>query len=444
MAPGQQNRKWRIPARGWVLPGVGLAAVSILFLWRQPSSTESQLADSIPSANKPENEISQPSSPPEREAPKPASRINSDPVTAKLIAGLLDPALSLKERRQRARDLARLGSEQAIGALRAVLQDGAPLVKAAIGEGLGESTHPEAMRLMLEMIHGTDETAARGAIRGLALRGDADSAEALDKVLFDEHAAESVRSEAALALGDVRQPTALASLIRAATEWPDQALTENVIEGLGKRPFSETEQFFRSYLESPALSSEAKVAGVEALANSFGEARPLLLNLAGDPDPEIRAAAAWSLISSGGDSDLNAPLVMLLQQEPVAAVRSRLYEALANQEGWDVSAVLGLAEKEADPRARLKALGALATSFRSTPFAESLEYFNKTAVPELKQTALTDQSPQDRLSSVMVLAQARTAESRAALSEISSKAQDTRVVEAAQTALRRSSNSSTE
>jgi len=374
---------------------------------------------------------------------KPPTNFNSDPTTTRLIAELFDPARPLRVRRQRAKDLARLGTEQAIVALQEALQDNpSPYVKAAIGEGLGESGHPEALPMMLEMIRGADETAARGAIRGLALRGDADSVEALGRVLFDEHAAESIRAEAALALGDVRQPNALASLTRAATEWQEGALVENVLEGLGKRPFSETEEFFRSYLESPGLPSEAKVAAVEALANSFGEAQPFLLNLSGDPDPDVRAAAAWSLLSSGGDSDLSARLISLLQQEPVPSVRSRLYEALANQDGRDVSAVLFLTEKESDPQARLKALEVLATTFRSTPSAESLEYFNNTVVAELKQTALGDQNPQDRLSSVMVLAQARTPESTAALTEISSQTHDSRVLEAAQAALRRSSTGS--
>jgi len=363
-----------------------------------------------------------------------------EPATAKLIVELSDPAQSLKVHRQQARELARLGTEQTIGSLQSALHGGlSSYVKAAIGEGLGENSHPEAMPVLLEMIQDADETAARGAIRGLSLRGDAESAQVLDKVLFDEHAAESVRTEAALALGDIRQAAALASLTRAATEWSDSSLTESVLEGLGKRPFSETEDFFRSYFESSALTTEGKVIAVEALANSFGEAGPLLLNLARDSDPDVRAAAAWSLISSGEESNLSAPLISLLQQEPVPSVRSRLYEALANQDGWDVSVVLGLAKNETDPQARMKALGALATTFRSSPSTESLAYFNDTAVPELKQTALTDTSPQDRVSSVMVLAQGRTPESTAALAEISNQAHDAKVVEAAEAALHRSS-----
>jgi len=435
MATGQHSPKWMVPTRWWLFLGLGCITVVSFLLWL-PSSNRNQIAQATP-VEMPETASPQPAAFTRIEAsPKPPS-LNLDPATARLIKELSDPTRPLKARRQQAREWARLGTEHAIPSLQATLQaDLPPYVKAAIGEGLGENPHPEAMPLLLEMTRDSDETAARGAIRGLALRGDADSAHALENVLFNEHLAESVRSEAALALGDISQPAALATLTRAASEWPEQPLTESVLEGLGKRPFSETEEFFRSYFASPSLSSESKVTAVEALGNSFGQAQSLLLNLAGDPDPEIRAAAAWSLISSS-DSDLSAPLISLLQQEPVPSVRSRLYEALANQDGADISAVLGLVQKESDPQARIRALAALATTFHSTPSTEALAYFNDTAVPELKQTALTDQSAQNRLSSVTVLAQARTPGSTAALTEISGESHDARVIAAAQAGLQR-------
>src|SRR5262249_10290684 len=89
-----------------------------------------------------------------------------DPAASALLHELLDSSQPVKSRREKARALAKLGSEQSIAALRAALQDGEPYLKAAIGEGLGESPHPEATALLLEMVQGSDETAARGAIRG--------------------------------------------------------------------------------------------------------------------------------------------------------------------------------------------------------------------------------------------------------------------------------------
>jgi HEAT repeat protein len=368
-----------------------------------------------------------------------------DPATSALLHDLLDPNQPLSERREKARALAKLGSEQAMAALRAALQDGPPYLKAAVGEGLGESPHPNATALMIEMIQGSDETAARGAVRGLALRGDAESTESLRKVLFDEHATESVRTEAALALGDVHNPAALAALTDAATQWQEGNLTDSILEGLGKRPFAETEDFFRSYLELPGISSESKVAAIEALANAPDDASSMLLKLAADSGPEVRAAAAWSLVGNESEKDISAPLLALLQQEQVPDVRTRLYQALANHEGWDPSAVLGLAQNETDPEARLAALELLASASGSATLPGSdaaslsavVNYFNGTAVPELKNTALNSGSQQERLSSVSALALARTPDATAALTEISGASKDPRVLEAANAALSR-------
>jgi HEAT repeat protein len=332
-----------------------------------------------------------------------------------------------------------------MAALRTALRNGQPYLKAAIGEGLGESSHPDATALMLEITQGSDETAARGAVRGLGLRGDAESIESLRKILFDERATESVRTEAALALGDVQNPTALAVLTDAVRQWQEGTITDSVLEGLGKRPFAETEDFFRGYLDLPGLSSESKVAAIEALANTPDDASSLLLKLTADPDPEVRAAAAWSLVGNESEKDIGAPLLALLQQEQVPDVRTRLYQALANHEGWDPSAVLGLVQNEADPDARLAALELLASASRSatSPGADAsslsavLNYFNGTAVPELKKTALNSGSQQDRLSSVSALALARTPEATAALTEISGTSKDPHVLEAVNVALTR-------
>jgi HEAT repeat protein len=431
----------KISGREWRALGLGFAAMGcLLVLWQSlharhfvetpAESQQLQIRSPEPSAS-PETE--RPNAPTVSASPSPS--VPYDPATAKLIVELLDKTRPLKERRDQAFALARLGTGQAMTALRAALQDGEPYLKAGIGESLGESPSPEAMQTLLDLVHDNDQTAARGAIRGLGIRGDAESTDALGKVLFDDAMPESVRSEAALALGEVHQPAALAALTQAATEWQEGTLAESALEGLGKRPFSETEEFFRNYLQTPGLSAEAKVAAVEALANSSGDAAPFLLSLASDPNSETRAAAAWSLVGTGGDSDLSASLISLLQQEPDSTVRSRLYQALGNQDSMDVSAVVALAQKETDPEARLEALALLATVCHSTPSADSLTYFNQTAVPELKQTALSDQSSQNRLSSVTALARAGTVESTAALTQISQQATDPRVVEAAQAAL---------
>ena len=153
-----------------------------------------------------------------------------DPAIAAKLAELLNEKLSLKERAKAAQALA--NTEQGIAALKVALQNGKSRLKAVIAEELGESSRPEAKAMLQEMIQGEDETAARGAIRGLAVQGDAEAARVLDAVLFDETKPLSVRTEAALGLGNVRQPEAARSLERAANEIQDETIRENVLEGL--------------------------------------------------------------------------------------------------------------------------------------------------------------------------------------------------------------------
>jgi HEAT repeat protein len=286
------------------------------------------------------------------------------------------------------------------------------------------------------LLNDQDETVARGALRGFAARGDSEAVEILGNVLFNPQKPESVRTEAALALGDVAQPGALNALVRAVNELQDPALSESILEGLGKRPFAETETFFSTWLESSGVSADFKVTALEALGNSSGDVAPLLLKYASDQDPEVRAAAAWALSASPTQTDVGPQLLDLLSHEASPEVRTRLYQALGGQENYDVETVLSLTQKEFEPSARLAALNLLAEGCRSRPSSELLNYFNASAVPELKSIALTDRESQRRLSSVMTLRRADTAESVNALQEIAQRSTDTRTVDAANSALR--------
>jgi HEAT repeat protein len=309
------------------------------------------------------------------------------------------------------------------------------MVKAAIAESLGECAHQDAPALLSRLLDDDDEVVARGAIRGMGSRGDAAAAEALSNILFDPDRAEDVRAEAALTLGDIAQPEALAALTRAINEIQDEDIIEQIWEGLGSRPFSETEALFRSYLESPNLSTEDKVMALEALGNAEGNVAPLLMGYANDPDPEVRAAAAWGLVSAESQPELNGRIQEWLQVESSAQVREHLYQALSSQENLDPSAALALVQKENDPAARLAALG-LAAAACDTASPELLAYFNQTAVPELRGTAMSGSDLGDRLNSVMALGRAGTPEALQALEEVVQSSRDASTVEAAQSILK--------
>ena len=276
---------------------------------------------------------------------------------------------------------------------------------------------------------GTDQVAARGAISGLRRRGDDDSAAILGEVLFDPNRPASVRTAAALALGDFNQDAALQTLIRAGTELQDNTVMETILTALGKRPFAQTQDFFRNYLETPNLPPEMKVSALEALASGQGQSAPLLLKYAADPDSDVRDAALWALSTSDTATAFGPQLLDLLSQEKDSSVRARLYEALDNQQSVDVSSALALVQKESDPEARLAGLDLLSKNCASGASPDLLNYFNQTAVPELKNIALSGEDSQDRLTATATLGQAGTPEALAALQDIASRSTDPRVVQ---------------
>jgi HEAT repeat protein len=219
-----------------------------------------------------------------------------EPETARLISVMLDKSAKPQLRRQAARALGKIGTDEAMAALRNALADtNPPFLKAAIAEGLGESPNPQARDLLHELVGAKDETIARGAARGLGVRGDADAVDTLGNLLFNDKTSEGLRTEAALALGDVNLSSALDVLTRAVSQIHDEDIVESVLDGLGRRPFSETQEFFRNYLNSPDVPPESKVLVIEAVRDAEGDVVPFLSNYLNDPNSDVREAAKEAL-----------------------------------------------------------------------------------------------------------------------------------------------------
>src|SRR5437867_2430636 len=89
--------------------------------------------------------------------------VETNSATAQFAAQLLDPSLAPKTRRQAARALAKIGSAEALSALKTGLREGPAYLKALIAESLGENPHPEARTMLLDLISSADEATARGA-----------------------------------------------------------------------------------------------------------------------------------------------------------------------------------------------------------------------------------------------------------------------------------------
>jgi len=216
--------------------------------------------------------------------------------TARLTSIMLDNSAPLQLRRQAAHALGKIGTDEAMAVLKSALTNSAPpYVKASIAEGLGESPNPEARDLLHQLVNGKDQTIARGAERGLAARGDADAADTLGNLLFNDQTPLSVRTEAALALGDVNLPAALDLLTRAGSQIHDEDVIESVLDGLGRRPISETETFFGNYLNSPDVPPESKVLAIEAVRDADGDVTPFLSKYWNDANSDVRAAAKEAL-----------------------------------------------------------------------------------------------------------------------------------------------------
>jgi len=365
--------------------------------------------------------------------PRPAPAA-ARPATAKLIAQLFDRSLPLMARRQSARALARIGSAAAMAALKSALADKncPPYLKAGLAEALGECPSPQARALLNGLINDPDEITARGAVRGLAMAGDGAAVNSLSGLLFNEQVPLSVRNEAALGLGDVNFPGALEALTRAATEITDQDVVENVLNGLGKRPFSETESFFSSYLAAGDVPDESKVAAIEALGNAQGDSSPFLLEFLVDPNADLRAAAASALAIAGGASAVGPQLAAALQQETDPNVRAQIYQALEMQSGGDPQAVLALVQSESNPTAQLAGFAYLAETLATSLTPEVKDFFDQSAVPQLEQAALTSDSAQTRLAAVLALEQAGTPAASDALQAIAQQSSDGKVTAPAQ------------
>jgi HEAT repeat protein len=255
---------------------------------KQPDKTPAQEFTSSVTSNAPS---------PTKIALGPESRrqaaIDLEPETERLISVMRDKSSTLQLRRQAARSLGKIGTDEAMAALKSALAAGdtPPYVKAAIAEGLGASPNPEARDLLHDLLNGKDQITARAAARGLGARGDADAVDTLGNLLFNEQTPLGVRTEAALALGDVSLPSAQDQLVRAISQIQDDDIRESVLDGLGRRPFSDTEEFFRNYLNSPTVPPESKVLAIEAVRDADGDVAPFLSNYLNDPNPDVRAAA---------------------------------------------------------------------------------------------------------------------------------------------------------
>jgi len=212
-----------------------------------------------------------------------------------LIKALKDGSLPMSERKAAIQALAKLGTPEAIAALKEALASGSEELRVAVAEGLGECASPECSAMLLGLLNDPSQAIVQAAIRGLAQLGSPEAVTALTQLLNDSLRSGDIRSEAATGLGTVAGPGAMAALAQAAMTLGDEDLVTQVLNAIGGRDVSETQPFFQQYMGS-AVSSDLRVAAIESLWQAKGDPTAFLTGYISDSDAEVRASAAWQSV----------------------------------------------------------------------------------------------------------------------------------------------------
>lgn len=359
-------------------------------------------------------------------------RGDSSESISRLAAILLDPSQPLKSRRQAALGLGKIGSAEAIAALRQSLVTAPSLLKSTIAEALGHSGHPQAKILLSALLRDEDESVVRGAVRGLAAMPDGETVTLLSEIIGDRQRSHAVRAEAAIALGEVGTPEAYEPLIKLSGNERDREIVEAVLSGLGRQPFDRTKDFFRAYLESARVDSEMRVLALESLGQTTGDAAPFLATFLTSKDADVRAASAWAIANLEEPGDVVQQLVAQLRTETQPEVRTRMYQALENQTTSDPALLLPLIVSDGDTTARVAGMKFLATQLALGEGNHTLAtQFDDLVVPQLADLSINGQDFQIRLGSVIALKQARTPQSLRTLDAIAARSGEAKIVQAA-------------
>jgi HEAT repeat protein len=359
-------------------------------------------------------------------------RGDSSESISRLAAILLDPSQPLKSRRQAVWGLGKIGSAEAIAALRQSLVTAPSLLKSTIAEALGHSGHPQAKILLSALLRDEDESVVRGAVRGLAAMPDGETVTLLSEIIGDRQRSHAVRAEAAIALGEVGTPEAYGPLIKLSGNERDREIVEAVLSGLGRQPFDRTKDFFRAYLESARVDSEMRVLALESLGQTTDDATPFLATFLTSKDADVRSAAAWAVASLDEPGDVAQQLVAQLRIETQPGVRTRLYQALENQYTPDPTSLLPLIVSDGDTTARIAGMKLLATQLVLDKGNQALAtQFDDVVVPQLAALSINGRDFHTRLSSVIALRHARTPQSLRALDAIAAQSKEAQIVRAA-------------
>jgi len=314
--------------------------------------------------------------------------------------------------------------------LKDALAKDVPGAKELVAEALGQSTRAESQTLLQSLLGDTSDAVVMAAIRGLAQQGTPTAVTAINQVLLDTSRDIDIRAEAASGLGAITRPEALDALTVAIGMVQESSVLTEVVRSLGSRDIEETRGVLQPLLDSPQTPAELKIDTLEGLAQAKGDATALLLSYANDKDSDIRRAALWSMATLEVPGSAGSELMALLGEETSPAVRKRLYQALANQQEFDLQRAWDHITSEKESVARLAGLDLLARVVQRSPTPEMVAFFDQQAVPELRNVAMNGTVRDERMGALLALRRARTASAFTALRDIAGNGADPAVAEA--------------
>lgn len=350
---------------------------------------------------------------------------------SELSAVLMSFTQPMKVRRQAAWRIAKIGSAEAFTVLRKALLTAPPMLQPTITEALGQFGHEGSKTVLEPVVDNPDESVARAAVRGLAALPAGFSVSTLLEVLRNPSRSETIRAEAALALGSVAGAVeAIPTLVETALYSESADLVKSSIIALGGQPFSQTEDFFRLFMEPANTDVDLRTLALESLSRS-DQAKDFVLSFLDAEEAEIRAAAAWALATMENPGEIAVPLSARLAIERDPEVRTRLYQAMETQIDLDLAPLVMAALAESHTSTRIAAMNLVASRIGAIDDPVISQQFDRQIVPWLAKQALNGSDLQARMSSVLALRAANTPAASAWLEAIVIRSRDPKLAQAA-------------
>ena len=202
------------------------------------------------------------------------------------------------EQRAPFRAAVRKAADRALEVLQGRLADKDPEVVAAAAEFVGLTGSPQAVTLLVPLLHHQSEFAREAALVGLAEAGGRETARPAMPALKDESVA--VRVAAARTIAAAGDPASSTVLIRRVEQEPDEGVQAELLRSIGRLGAKEALEVLARFAEPGGVmhrrSATVRAAAVEGLRHiARPEARGLLELYSKDKEPAVRKAAEAAL-----------------------------------------------------------------------------------------------------------------------------------------------------